>query len=420
MLLIDNMEIKSKINSNKEKAFILILVILNTILIWNILDKQFPYVFSAPLIPMLVDVVRRFGVDIDISTRIILLSFFILSPVTLYFLVREATGRKMTAALAALVYSLPIFSSRFESMMSLGDGAHVASLTFIPIACFWLLRFLKTGKYINSITASFWVLIVSLTSPFGLFVLLGMMAVITFSEMLLGSGRMKFMRLVWVLAAAAGLSAFWYNPAFIQINLASTSGRAVMAAVKNLIPISFVVLPVLATFGYLIFDKRDHLQPLFIALGMTILFGLISFAGRLAPFAVSAQQRYLSELGLAIAFLWGVVGVFVYDLVDWLPESEYFPVARNKRSMIQRAMIVVLIAVSLVLVIFFPYELGIRERERELDEGVKIASVYEIRRFREKASSTSIFAGYAISALTVGGLGFVYRYIKRYARESES
>jgi len=110
--------------------------------------------------------------------------------------------------------------------------------------------------------------------------------------------------IVLVLVIAGGLSAFWYNPEFVRLSLVSSPGRAVMAAVKNLIPLSFFVLPVLGTFGFLIFDKRAHLQPLFVALGLTIVFGLISFAGGLAKFAVSAQSRYHPEVSMALSILW--------------------------------------------------------------------------------------------------------------------
>ncbi len=397
----------------KENLFVGSLVAMNVVLVWQYFNQPFPYVFSAPLIPVSVDFVRRFGADIDSAARMMLFGFYIFGPTTLYYLVRNVTGRRMSAAFAAVLYSLPIFRARLEAMTLLGDGAHIASLTVIPLAVMWYLKYIRTGKYIVSIIAGAFLLLVSLISPFGFFVLLGILAVITFSEMLLGSGRTKAIRLIWVILVALGFSAFWYNPSFIQANFTSTSGRAVVAAVNNLIPISFVVLPVLATFGYLIFDKRAHLQPLFIALGMTILFGLISFAGGLAPFAVSAQRRYLSELLLSLAFLWGVVGTFVYDMIGVIPASEYFPVSMEKRKTIQRSLVILMIVISIAVILLVPFEISSRRGDDFLDEGVIEASVYEVVRVRSSSSTFSTVVGYGISGLTVLGLVGLYRWVLR-------
>jgi hypothetical protein len=397
----------------RERSIFIGLIALNLITIWHIVKLPFNYIFSAPLIPIIIHILTSIWISLDVSARLILITFYIFGPITLYYLVIEVTGRKMSATLAAILFSLPVFHARYEALVELGDGAHIASLTLIPLAAYRLLKFLKTGDYTNSIYASVLVLLVSLISPFGFFVLLGVMGVITFSEMLLGSGRVKFLRLCWVVIVAIGFSAFWYNPSFVQANLMSSGGRAVVAAISNLIPISFVVLPVLATLGYLIFDKRAHLQPLSIAFGLTILFGLISFAGSLAPFAVSTQRRYLPELLFSLSFLWGVMGTFVYDLIGYLPESEYFPIPRGLRPTIQKVLVITLVVVGLLISILVPYKGSEYRRLSEPDPKVVEASIYEVTRIRKLSSITSIVIGYGISIATIVGVVLLQRVVFR-------
>ena len=397
----------------KEPLLLLGLIAGNVALVWRFFSVPFSFVFSAPVIPDLARFLGLFGVEFDWAVRWLLLAFFILGPVSLYFLVREITGRRMSAMIAAVLYSLPIFPSRFEGIVVLGDGAHIAALTFVPLAAYWLLRFLKRGSFSYAIGSSLSVLLVALTSPFGLFVLIGVLTVVTFSEMLLGSGRLKFMRFVLVLVFSAGLSAFWYNPEFVRLSLASASGRAVIAALKNLIPLLFFIFPVLGTFGFLIFDKRAHLQPLFVALGLTVVFGLISFAGGLAKFAVSSQSRYLPEVTLALTVLWGVVGAFVYDMIRILPQTRWFPVPRVKRHFLQRGLFAGFIILVLVITVFFPYRGADGNRRGRFVAGVTSSVVIDIGEIRERTGGIDRAIGYVITLGMMGVMGGMFWWLRR-------
>lgn len=397
----------------REPLLIAVILVVNLALVWRFASVPFTFVFSAPVIPDMARFLGLFGVEFDWAVRWLLLAFFILGPVSLYFLVREITGRRMSAMVAAILYSLPVFASRFEAIVVLGDGAHIAALTLVPLAAYWLLRFLKRGSFHYAIGSSLSVLLVALTSPFGLFVLIGVLTVVTFSEMLLGSGRLKFMRLVLVLVFSGGLSAFWYNPEFVRLSLTSASGRAVMAALKNLIPLSFFIFPVLGTFGFLIFDKRAHLQPLFVALGLTVVFGLISFAGGLAKFAVSSQSRYLPEVSMSLAVLWGVVGAFVYDMIRVLPQTRWFPVPLARRDTLQRGLFVGFIVIVLLLTVFFPYR-GVEGRGRgSFVAGVTSSVAIDIGEIRELTGGIDRAIGYVITLLTMGVMGGMFWWMRR-------
>ena len=401
---------------NRVKAdYLLMLGILlgNLALVWRFFTIPFPCAFSAPVVPTLASGLQVLGISSELAIHWILLVFYVLGPLSLFFLVREVTGRRLAAVLASVLYSLPLLRSRFEAMVSLGDGAHVASMTLIPLAAFSLLRFLKSGSFASAVVASMAILLVALTSPFGLFALFLVLLVVTFSEMLLGFGRLKFLRFVLVVVFAFGLSGFWYNPEFIRLTLFSPSGRAVIVAIKNLIPLSFFIVPILGTFGFLIFDKRAHLQPLFVALGLTIVFGLISFAGGLSPIAVSAQSRYLPEVSLSIAFLWGVVGAFVYDLILVVQPRRWFPVPLSKRKFLRRVLLVAFVVFCLAVTVAFPFQETLGRRTGRLVVGITKPVVTGLGEVREQTDVADRLVGYGISLGTLMVIGMIGGWLKR-------
>lgn len=404
------MKIPAKI---REHLFLLILFVGNFFLVWRFFGSDFPYAFSAPIIPALGAVLAAAGVEQALAVRVLFLVFYLFGPLSLYLFVRELSGRRLSAGISVVLYSLPVFKSRFEAMAVSGDGAHIAALTLVPLAAFFILRFLKHGSFPWAIAASLAALLVALTSPFGLFVLLAVMMVVTFSEMLLGTGRIKFMRLLVILIFSGGLTAFWYNPEFVRLTLISAPGRAVVAAIKNLIPISFFILPVLGAFGFLIFDKRASLQPLFVALGMTIVFALISFAGGLAKFAVSAQSRYLPEVSFSLAILWGVVGTFIWDLMVVIPESRWFPIPKARRGQLRKGIVGLFLLVVLVLAVAVPYrDTATRSRGR-LVAGAGETVIIDIGEIRERTGGKQRVLGFVISGTTLAVMGGVWWKLKR-------
>lgn len=406
---------KSKVQGRMwlwERVLLLMVVLANAIIVWRSLSISFPFSFSAPVITLLADFLSLFGLDFDTAVRWVFYLFYILGPVSLYALVKEISGRRMSAALAAVIYSLPIFRARYESLVLLGDGAHVAGLTLIPLAAFLLLRFLRKGKFAYAAWTSISVVLVALTSPFALFVSLFVLGIITFSEMLLGFGRLKFLRLVLVLVISVGLSAFWYNPQFIHLTFSSVQGQAVFAALKNFIPLSFFIVPVLGTFGFLIFDKREHLQPLFVALGLTAVFGLIAFAENLAEYAVFSQNRYFPEVSFSLAFLWGVVGTSIYELIRSLPVSRWFPVPFEKRALLQRVAVVLFVSFSLVLSFFFPLRESLNGGSRRV-LGRTATVVTGIGEMRKETRLGDRILGYSITTFTIAGMVGMWRWVKR-------
>jgi hypothetical protein len=84
----------------------------------------------------------------------------------------------------------------------------------------------------------------------------------------------------------------------------------------NLIPLSFFIFPVFGTFAFLIFDRRPKLQPLFISLSLTVFFGLIYLVRtNLVDITLSDNGRFGAELTLALSFFWGIVILWIFELI---------------------------------------------------------------------------------------------------------
>jgi hypothetical protein len=202
------------------------------------------------------------------------------------------------------------------------DGPHIVSLTIIPLALYFLISYLKSSSVKNLVFSGLSAALVALTSPFGLFTYLFFAGIFTFSEILLGQGRAKTLRFFLILLLTGALCSFWYNPSFFFWMLTGPMGSDIRLMISKLLPISFFALPVLATFGYLLFDRRPNLQPLFIASFCTIVFFIITaVGGNLVP---SSPVRYRAEMGVAASFFAAFLFVQLIEFVKFRFIKEKF------------------------------------------------------------------------------------------------
>lgn len=380
--------------------------------------------FSAPLIPAFSYLLSQiFRIDIQRAISLALLFFFFWSPLVFYFFVIRLTRRRMTGFWACAFYLLPYWwflKSRLQMAFIMGDGAHLAAFSLFPLVSLSLLRFLRKGNFIYLVLTSLSVSILALISPFGLLVGVIILTVITFSEVLLGQGRMKLVRFSTTFLLAIAFSAFWYNPAFVRMVITGPQGRSILGTFVNLIPISFVVVPVLATFGFLLFEKRSHLQPLFIALGLLTLFSLISFAGRVGEIFPSLPGRYFPELGMAIAFL---SGILVINLLDFLAVDRKI----GKINLIGRRRKILRTALTTVLsiVLLAVYLVSLRQPSEQLNKQVlgvwqEQFTVVGIGQIKEKTDFLDNLLGYSISIASLGFTTFLGIKIKRLEKSSHA
>jgi len=387
-----------------EILLIVSLFILNFYLIYPVFGTEAAETsFSGPVIPLLAKIIELFNVPFTYALQYSVIFFFALFPVSLYLFIRKVGGRKLAALIAILFATLPVYPFAFSRVSAAffgEDAPHIASLSLIPLALLAQIRFLRDGKFENLLLAAIFVSLVVLTSPFGFFVLAIFATITTFSEMLLGRGRLKVFRFFVILAVSAGLSSFWYNPQFTMSLVFGPVGEEVRLTVTKLIPISMFLVPVLAAFGFLLFDRRPELQPVFLASFYTIAFAVIVLAG--GGFFPSHPSRYLPEFGISLAFLGGIA---VVRFTDFIKFSEKFKFAKLSKPIFGNAITagVVLALIAIILVGRARVDLG----QRDVLGLWTDVSRGRIWLEREQFTGAPAVFGYSITGVTLVTLGLL-------------
>jgi hypothetical protein len=251
--------------------------------------------------------------------------------VTLYLFVRYLTKREVTAVLAALAYSLmPSFVYviggvradalsaghapwRLIVMTWYGEGPHIAALTLTPLAALFFLRALKQPCFASYLIAALPITVIALTNWIALLAVVLILAVVLFSEILLGEPGRKLTSGLTVAAIAYGLSAFWLNLSFVKASLAFGNPSGDPVDYPSPVLLLIVSVPV-AGLCYLIFSGKPQRQKVFIpaawfALFAVIFFGRYQFDLSLAP----QSNRYGPELNMAACILGAMLVTAVYD-----------------------------------------------------------------------------------------------------------
>ena len=366
--------------------------------------------FSAPVIPLLASFTEAF-IPFSYGVRLWLLVFFIFFPLTFYYFVKEISGRKLAGLISAFIVILPVgifLPLRINLGLLSEDGAHIVSLAFVPIVCLLLLRFLRHGNFWAGILSALGTTLVALTSPLGFVILTIFLGIMTFSEMLLGQGRIKAIRFGVVLALTMGFSAFWYNPKFVILTLQSSQGQLVKGTLANLLPVSFFLLPLLGIFGFLLFENRPQLQPIFIAFFLTVCFGLFSLG---AGIAHPAPSRFLPAFGVSLAFLIGILAVMLFDFLRLSPKLKRFKLQAIYRRVIAYSFIGLLFGL-MGMIIGFQIR-NIWELDRVQVLGLITEQRVGIWEIREQTSPLENIFGITITGLSIASAGLIQRKIKK-------
>jgi len=394
--------------SNKvlEVATLVLIFLLNFYLVYPFFGTASPDTFfSGPIIPLFAKGVQLFGVPVPHAIQVVNIAFFLIFPFSLYVFIRFISERKMIALLASLIASLPFYPfsevRAFASLMGT-DAAHIAGLTVIPFAMYGLISFLRKGGIKNLIVAAVASAMVALVSPFGFMTYVIFATALTFSEVLLGKGRLKFFRFITIMLFAGGLSSFWYNPGFFIWMIIGPLGENVRFTVSKLFPIAFFAVPVLGAFGYLLFDRKPNLQPLFLAIFLTIFFAIISLAG--GGIFPSHPSRYTPELGISLSLL---LSIFIVKLTDYFRLNRSPKLAKYNKTLLSGSFLAVI-----MLSIMAGLILGRGRLTSESNQvlgfwtGVEKGEIWEAK---EKFGGAHSFWGYAITGISVAGLGVVAR-----------
>jgi len=390
-------------NGPLEIVIVAFILGLNFFLIYPLFGTAaFETSFSGPVIPFLALFIKSFGVPLTYAIQIVNLFFFLGFLPSFYYFVKKVSDRKLVAFLAVLIVSLPFSpfaKSRIMASFFGIEGPHVASLALIPIALATLLSFLRQGEVKNLIFASFSSALVALTSPFGFMTYLIFAGIVLFSEILLGRGRVKLARFLGAMLFSGGLCSFWYNPAFFFWMILGPLGEEIREMIVKLIPLSFFSLPVLATFGYLLFDRKPGLQPLFLASFYFIAFSMIVWAG--GEVMPAHPSRYLAEFGLSLAFL---VSVALVKGIEYLAKINLLRLPLGIRpyfaNFLFLLMIFVLTGVVLLGRRLVTSELSVLGMLSEFSKG-------SLWLEKDKFASIWLYLGYAISGITILILAFL-------------
>lgn len=401
-------------NTAVETVILLSLLSLNLYLVSSHFTQAAPDIpYSGPILPLLAKGVEFFGVPLPNAFQYVNIFFFLLFPITFYIFIRSVSERKLIAIMAATIASLPFYpfaEIRANAAFIGGDGSHIASLAATPLALYGLLSFLKNAGVRYFIIASIFSSIVALISPFGFLTYAIFASIAGFSEMLLGKGRLKFFRMVSTFLVSASLSAFWYNPAFALWMITGPMGSDIRLMLTKLIPISFFAIPVLASFGYLLFDRKPNLQPLFLASFFTIAFCLIALAG--GGIFPSHPSRYVAELGIALSFFVSIITVKLVDLIRLGDAKKIFWLKLggiNKKHLAD-GILLALFIVFVSAIFLGKNRLG-KKQDRVLGLWSGVARG-EIWIAKDRFGGFSRVLGYAITSGSLVGLTFISRFRK--------
>ncbi len=382
---------------------------------WATVDRS--NVFSAPMIPMIAGIMSSvFGMEMSAAVTDTLLLAMVFSGPILYFFIFYLTKRRLAALVGVCVYLLPFepfVQGRIKMAFLVGDGGHIVSVGFVPLVALPLLAFLRTGRFSRLVLAAFGMALIALTTLFGSLAGLMTLGVVAFSELLQGRGRIKLIRFGLFVLVALGFVAFWYNPTFVLSYFNTERGQTISKTLVNLIPLSFVVLPVFGAFGFLLFEKKKQLQPLFIALGLTAMYTVIFFADYSSHLFPSHPRRYYPELGFALSVLGGITMTALVDYVHLKGRFFKYRLTPAGRTLATRVLMVVLVggfglvtATKMKAIWRLPdaQVLGLQTGEMAL------TSVWEAR---NRAGLFAEVIGYVISLVTISAVVVIWLHLKQ-------
>ena len=268
------------------------------------------------------------GISIASAYRIVTGAFYVFTPVTLFFFVYYLTGRRGPAAIGAFVYSLaPSFCYLISDvrsdaasfgyapwqlavMLRYGEGPHISSLAFTPLAALGLMRAMRRPSLRNTLFAALAISAVALINVIGLFALAVVLFVVVVSEILVGRGWEKLKSALACMLLTYGLCAFWYNFSFLQTWF-GFGGRGAPAgtfpALENW-PILFMVGLVAMVPAVIFFSGNAGRQPAFVIGAWLVVFSIITFAWYGMGIALAPQgNRYMPEMNMAAAVAVGIL-----------------------------------------------------------------------------------------------------------------
>lgn len=251
------------------------------------------------------------------TLSVICLSF---SPLAIYLFVRRVAYRhELTAFLATLFYVLPnpISPKGMPLIQALlnGDGAHVVVFAFLPFSLLYYKAFLSSGIFVWGFLSILVTGAIMLTSPFAFLNLIIFLSILTVGEGFMGGFRVKFGRFLFVIISSFGLSYFWYYPSAITKIVVLESFRFAASYLWKIFPLLIPAIPIVGSISFLIFDRREKLQPFFLTVFLLIIYLLIVNVSLSNATGIFMADRYLPEFIFAKSFTVALILGFAFDFL---------------------------------------------------------------------------------------------------------
>lgn len=298
--------------------FLLLVCVTNVIFVFPALNRNFDTAFPSSAIRNAAFILSRVGIGTPDQFYSLLVKVSLLvAPASCYLFVRKiALKHDVVALLSTLLFILPnpLVPDGLPLVHALlnGDGAHVFAFSFIPLFLLYVQAFLKTGNVVWGLISCFGTAGIAIFSPFAFFNLLLFFLVMTIGEGFMGALRIKIGRILFIIFTSFGLSFFWYYPNIIAKIIFLDYIRTTVLQLWSVFPIFIPALPLLGALSFLIFDRREKLNPLFIALFLFIIYlVLIWFSESVHTSGVFTPERYRVEFSFVVSFLSSLAVVLI-------------------------------------------------------------------------------------------------------------
>ncbi|MBI2034175.1 MAG: hypothetical protein HYT11_00385 [Candidatus Levybacteria bacterium] len=305
----------------------------------------FPFhIFYTPLLPMLEAFAHiLFNIPFWQSYRLLTGIAFIAAPIGVFLLGWQLSRTVIGGLVSGLLYSigptlfyflLPEVASdrfsenffdprRFVILARWGEGPHLFSLIFLPIAAFFFARLLKRYRFRTQVLAALFLGLTALSNAIGLFACLLLFVAMAFVD----TARRKeavwksFFYFVTTGLLSLGMISFWYNLSFLSTFFAEGGGTTKL--VLSLFPWGWVGAVLVLGIMYLLTARiiRDF-GVMSAFLWFIILFTVVGGYYFSAPHEEAYRRiellpqalRYMTEVDLSLSLL---IGVIIGRMIDY-------------------------------------------------------------------------------------------------------
>ncbi|OGH20631.1 MAG: hypothetical protein A3D74_04215 [Candidatus Levybacteria bacterium RIFCSPHIGHO2_02_FULL_37_13] len=253
------------------------------------------------------------------------------APISYYLFVRKTAMRhELIALVATMFYILPNPLTNGGSVLSEailnGDGAHVFVFSFLPLFLLYVRAYISTGVKVWGFIAAIITAVVAVISPFATFNLLIIFGVITVSEGFFRDLREKISRLMFLLISSFLLSFFWYYPNILGEIVVLEHVSFAINKIVSILPLAIPIIPVAGLLLFLVFDRREKLKPVFLAVSFFLIYVTLYFiSSDLNITGIFTSKRYLLELAFGSSYLLAMIFIVVIELMI----RSYIPRIKN-------------------------------------------------------------------------------------------